>query len=230
MTDDNIARNLCWYCKSEIGCKHFCDHCVKIQPLIDDIDYFRFMGLQRKLNIDLTELERRYYELSKRFHPDYYQNQSGFERLVSRDKSSLLNEAYATLKDPMRRAEYMMRLEGINIEKNNTHLSPDFIAEVFGLQEKIEEFESVKKEKPQSFGALETELREVEKSLNGKIEKLKNDLLKLFVLWDGIFFVSNQVTEEMQEKKIELIERIKDLIEKQLYLESVKHNLLRILT
>lgn len=228
--EDNIARNLCWYCKSEIGCKHFCDHCVKIQPLIDDIDYFRFMGLQRKLNVDLAELERRYYELSKRFHPDYYQNQSGFERLVSRDKSSLLNEAYGTLKDPMRRAEYMMKLEGVNIEKNNSHLSPEFISEVFELQERIEEFEKAKKENAKNSGALGAQLKEIEKVLNDKIERLKSDLLKLFVLWDGLFSGSSHVSDEMKEKKIELIKRIKDLIEKKLYLDSVKHNLLRILT
>jgi len=74
-------------------------------------DYFTFLGLSRKLGIDVQELDRRYRALSRQFHPDYFHNASPGERRVSLERSSYLNDAYRTLKNPITRIEYLLKLE-----------------------------------------------------------------------------------------------------------------------
>src|SRR5947209_2347425 len=82
-----------------------------IEPFPPGTDYFSALGLPRKLVIDLRDLERRYYELSRRFHPDFFQSAPTRERLASLENSALINKAYHTLRDPLARAEYLVRLE-----------------------------------------------------------------------------------------------------------------------
>jgi molecular chaperone HscB len=74
-------------------------------------DYFTFLGLTRKLGIDVQALDRRYRALSRQFHPDYFHNASPSERRVSLERSSYLNDAYRTLKNPVTRIEYLLKLE-----------------------------------------------------------------------------------------------------------------------
>src|SRR5512132_3528401 len=71
-----LARSMCWHCQSDIGGEYFCGQCVKVQPLSKDIDYFTCLGLPRKLNIDTGSLETKFYELSRAFHPDFYEGKS----------------------------------------------------------------------------------------------------------------------------------------------------------
>ncbi|HEV3062859.1 MAG TPA: Fe-S protein assembly co-chaperone HscB [Vicinamibacterales bacterium] len=75
-------------------------------------DYFSFLGLPRKLGIDMNDLEQRYRALSRQFHPDYFYNASPGERRASLERSSYLNDAYRTLKSPAARLEYLLKLEG----------------------------------------------------------------------------------------------------------------------
>src|SRR5262245_50195470 len=83
-----------------------------IEPFPPGTDYFSALGLPRALRIDRTDLERRYHDLSRRFHPDFFQTASPRERRVSLENSALLNQAYRTLRDPISRTEYLVRLEG----------------------------------------------------------------------------------------------------------------------
>src|SRR5205814_8438355 len=76
-------------------------------------DYFSFLGVQRKLNLDAAELEQRFRTLSRQFHPDYFYNATPAERRASLDRSSYLNNAYRTLKQPISRIEYLLELEGM---------------------------------------------------------------------------------------------------------------------
>src|SRR2546425_899633 len=106
-----LARSMCWHCQSDIGGEYFCNQCVKVQPLSKDMDYFSCFGLPRKLNIDTARLETKFYELSRVFHPDFFEGKSEMERAVSLANSAILNQAYRTLKDPIQRVEYLLRLE-----------------------------------------------------------------------------------------------------------------------
>src|SRR5215467_7183781 len=76
-------------------------------------DFFSFLGLQRKLRIDMADLEQRYRALSRQFHPDYFYNAAPAERRMALEQSSYLNDAYRTLKNPVTRIEYLLKLEGL---------------------------------------------------------------------------------------------------------------------
>ncbi len=79
---DELAKDLCWYCNEETGMGHFCNHCVKLQPLPDKQDYFSFIGLERKMRLDPKKLEETFYALSRKFHPDFYQDKSDKEKAL----------------------------------------------------------------------------------------------------------------------------------------------------
>src|SRR5262245_23895109 len=91
---------------------HFCPQCDHILSLGRHGNYFAFMGLPRKLNLDPDELERKFRTLSRQFHPDFFYNATPAERRASLERSSYLNDAYRTLKDPVARVEYLLSLEG----------------------------------------------------------------------------------------------------------------------
>ena len=76
-------------------------------------DFFSFLGLPRTLRIDMADLEQRYRALSRQFHPDYFYNAPPAERRGALEKSSYLNDAYRTLKNPVARIEYLLKLEGL---------------------------------------------------------------------------------------------------------------------
>ena len=67
------------------------------------VDYFSFFGLERKLGLDVSALERRFYELSWKLHPDNFHNASAEEQAASLEKASVLNDAWRTLRDPVSR-------------------------------------------------------------------------------------------------------------------------------
>ena len=79
-------------------------------------DYFAFFGLPRKLTIDLAELERRFHSLSWKLHPDNFVRATEDERQLSLERSSQLNDAYRTLRDPVSRVEYLLSLAGMRKE------------------------------------------------------------------------------------------------------------------
>src|SRR5258707_4295681 len=92
---------------------HFCPQCTKILPLQRHGDYFRFLGLPRKLNIAAADLEQRFRSLSREFHPDYFYNASPAARRARLERSSYLNDAYRTLRQPETRIEYLLKIEGL---------------------------------------------------------------------------------------------------------------------
>src|SRR6476620_11235597 len=96
----------CWSCGT-MRAVHFCSACGKVQPPMP-VDYFTFFGLPRKLNLDTALLEREFYELSRKLHPDIYARAVPQEQEWSLEQSSLLNDAYRTLRDPIRRTEYLL--------------------------------------------------------------------------------------------------------------------------
>src|SRR5262245_1704984 len=92
---------------------HFCPQCTKVLNLGRHGDYFAFLGLPRKVNLDGNDLEQRFRRLSRQFHPDFFYNASPAERRASLERSSYLNDAYRTLKQPMARLSYLLELEGV---------------------------------------------------------------------------------------------------------------------
>jgi molecular chaperone HscB len=121
---------------------HFCPQCTKILTLGRHGDYFAFLGLPRKLHIDAGDLEQRFRALSRQFHPDYFYNATPAERLASLERSSYLNDAYRTVRQPIARIEYLLKIEGMapkGPEEASRQVPPALLEEVFALNEELAE-------------------------------------------------------------------------------------------
>jgi molecular chaperone HscB len=140
---------------------HFCPQCTKILTLGRHGDYFSFLGMPRRLNLDVAELEKAFRALSRQFHPDYFYNATPAERRASLERSSYLNDAYRTLKDPVQRVIYLLELEGVLTAADRSEtgnagklVPPDLLEEVFALNEELDEVRAAR-----AAGAPESEWR-----------------------------------------------------------------------
>ncbi len=116
-SQDTPLKVHCWSC-GDMRAAHFCQQCGKVQPPVP-VDFFSFFGLSYRLNLDTKNLEREFYDLSRHLHPDINAGSSDPEQEWSLEKSSQLNDAYRTLKDPIARTEYLLRLQGVQLEEQS---------------------------------------------------------------------------------------------------------------
>ena len=111
------------------------------------MNYFEVFGLPRRLAVDGAELQRRFYELSRRCHPDFHHGASPDEQAAALDASARLNAAYRALRDPIARIEYLVGLEeGRETREGATvkpQAPPELLAEMFEIQEALAEAKSV---------------------------------------------------------------------------------------
>ena len=113
-------------------------------------DHFERLGLPRRFSVDASDLERNYLARSREVHPDFH---SGDTDAVE-DASAALNDAYATLRDPFRRAEHLLLLLGGPSAKDDKSLPPAFLMEMLELREVIE----TAKESPTEVARIEADL------------------------------------------------------------------------
>lgn len=103
-------------------------------------NHFELFGLPVAFDIDANELTSRYRELQRRVHPDKFANASDQERRLSLQMTALVNEAFQTLKDPVRRGHYLLSLRGIDVgEETDTAMDPAFLMEQMEWREHLEE-------------------------------------------------------------------------------------------
>ncbi len=107
------------------------------------MDHFEVFGLPRRLAIDTAELQRKFYELSRRHHPDFHQTAPPEEQARALEASARLNAAYRALRDPILRVEYLVRLEeGRDTKEGATakpKAPPELLEEMFEIQEALAE-------------------------------------------------------------------------------------------
>jgi len=128
----------CWHCGHQEGHSLFGASCHALQEPASD--YYSLLGLPRKLNIETGELQTRFYEMSRRLHPDLFTRKSERERHYALEASSTLNDAYRTLRDPVKRANYVLKQEGFDIgEQRSKDVPPELLEEVFELNMALEE-------------------------------------------------------------------------------------------
>lgn len=188
----------CWSC-GDMRAAHFCESCGKVQPPVP-VDYFAFFGLPRKLNLDVAMLERDFYELSRKLHPDLNARSESKEQEWSLQQSSLLNDAYRTLKDPVRRTQYLLRLEGVELEEQSKSATeqaratgelkkqivpPDLLEEVFELNMQLEELRMQKKMGEDDPALLE-EIGKQKLALEDKHDQLLKELQGHWEIWDNL--------------------------------------------
>jgi molecular chaperone HscB len=133
----------CWSCGEEVAAgQPFCESCGKVQSP-QPADYFAMFGLPPKLNLDVQTLEKQFYRYSRKLHPDVHARASRLEQEWSLAQASLLNDAYRTLKNPLDRTKYLLRLEGVEFEEdrgpNPSKVPADLLEEVFELNMQLEE-------------------------------------------------------------------------------------------
>jgi len=107
------------------------------------VNHFEVFGLERRLGIDAEALQRRFYELSRRYHPDFHAGATPTEQAEALAASARLNAAYRTLRDPIARIDYLVRLEeGRETKEGATDkpkAPPELLAEMFEIQEALAE-------------------------------------------------------------------------------------------
>ncbi len=188
----------CWSCGA-MRAAHFCEACGKVQPPVP-VDYFSFFGLPPKLNLDVAALERDFYALSRKLHPDLSAKSGSEEQEWSLEQSSMLNDAYRTLRDPIKRTEYLLHLEGVELEEQSKAATeharatgdikkqivlPELLEEVFELNMHLEELRMNKKTGDDD-PALFEEIGKAKLSLESKHEALLHELQTYWKAWDGV--------------------------------------------
>lgn len=181
------AVGACWNCQAPTNGAHFCPACGKIQPLPRGTDYFAFFGLPRKLRLDPATLEQRFHQLSWKLHPDNFVNSSESERELSLDRSSQLNDAYRTLREPISRVEYLLAIEGMRKEgQQKQQAPPELLEEVFELNESLDELREARGSEGDVSvtGVLRARLAEAQKNFEEKLGEVDALLGAVFGEWD----------------------------------------------
>ena len=138
-----IADHTCWRCgqtseEDSEAASLFCKFCNSLQRPV--VDYYAFFGLEKTLTIDTDELQRRYYMLSRQLHPDRFTRATDTERNFSLEATSILNDGYRVLRDPVQRAEYILKESGFDIgEQRSKDVPPELLEEVFELNMALDE-------------------------------------------------------------------------------------------
>ena len=207
---------------------HFCHACGKVQPPAP-VDYFAFFGMPRKLNVDVASLERAFYELSRKLHPDLNARADKREQEWSLEQSSLLNDAYRTLKDPIKRTQYLLRLEGVELEEQSKTATerarasgevkkqivlPDLLEEVFELNMQLEELRANKKmgeDDPALVRDLESHKAQFEKKYEELAEELKNH-------WDHW---DRALDLDSAEQRRDALDSMVDLLNRRSYIRNL---------
>src|SRR5215467_12824396 len=132
-------------------------------------DYFSVFELPRKLWLEMSVVEQKFLQLSWKLHPDNFVNATEEEQELSLKRSSELNDAYRTLKDPVARVEYLLAIEGERKEgEKKQQAPPELLEEVFELNESLDELREAKAEGG-DLTALKASLQEAEKDFQEKL-------------------------------------------------------------
>jgi molecular chaperone HscB len=206
----------CWSCGT-MRAVHFCSACGKVQPP-KPVDYFAFFGFPRKLGLDVAALEKEFYALSRRLHPDVFGQAEDRERAWSLEQSSMLNDAYRTLKDPIKRTEYLLRIEGVELEEQSKQATEkarasgelkkqvvpaDLLEEVFELNMHLEELR-VQKKLGEDDPALLEEIGKAKLSLEEKYDALLNELKAEWAKWDKA--IENESDPNRQQVLVAMVD------------------------
>jgi molecular chaperone HscB len=223
----------CWSCGSPLGttrAAHFCESCGKVQPPVP-VDYFSFFGLPPKLNLDVAVLEKDFYLLSRKLHPDLNASAGSKEQEWSLEQSSLLNDAYRTLRDPIKRTQYLLRLEGVELEEQSKAATeqaratgetkkqivpPDLLEEVFELNMHLEELrmnQKVGDDDP----ALFEEIGKAKLSLEAKHEALLQELQARWKEWDSLIDRGDATSQERSAITAQMV----DILNRRNYIRNL---------
>ena len=206
----------CWSCKAPVAGAHFCASCGKIQPLPPGTDYFGFFGWPQKLTIDPALLEEQFHKLSWKLHPDNFVRASEEERNLSLDRSSQLNDAYRTLRDPIARIEYLLLRLGLRKEGTTKQQAPpELLEEVFELNESLDELREARSEGG-DVESLRKRLIEAQNSFKEKLSEVDEELADIAREWDAALdATANEATRSV------LLARMNEILNRRSYIRNL---------
>jgi molecular chaperone HscB len=230
---DKPLKAHCWSC-GDMRAAHFCQQCGKVQPPVP-VDYFSFFGLPYRLNLDTGQLEREFYDLSRHLHPDLNAGSSGPEQEWSLEKSSQLNDAYRTLKDPITRTEYLLRVQGVQLEEQSQAATeearrtggvkkqvvpPDLLEEVFELNMQLEELRMNKK-MGEDDRTLVHDVQKTEQLLRSKHDSLVEELRSTWNDWDALIDRGDGGENVLESDRAKVRDRMVDVLNRRSYIRNL---------
>lgn len=176
-------------------------------------DYFQVFGLDRKLKVDTAGLEKVFYAQSRRLHPDRFAAKPAAEQEAALAAASELNDAYRTLKDPILRTQYLLGLEGVELEEQSKAateaartsgvekkqlIPPELLEEVFELNMQLMEMKSAKQMGDEADPNVRRNLQAAAETFQGKMAETQDALEGLWERWDaGDAAAKESAKEEM---------------------------------
>ena len=134
----------CWSCKGPVNQGNpFCQTCEVVQSP-GQVSHFSRFELPLSFRIDEAQLDRKYFELQRILHPDRFVARSSKEKALSQQQAISLNDAYETLKDPLKRADYLIHLFGTEVLPEGCNLvnDQDLLMEAMEMREALLEAET----------------------------------------------------------------------------------------
>ena len=171
------------------------------------MDYFQFFSLPRHLVIDVPALEKSFYAQSRRLHPDRFASRPAAEQEAALAQSSLLNDAYRTLKDPIARTEYLLKLEGVELEEQSQRATdaarasgtekkqlvpPELLEEVFELNMQLQEMRMAREMGDEDDPQLRQDLLSARKNFESMLAAIQTELEVLWRRWDAALDVQDR--------------------------------------
>jgi len=185
-------------------------------PTMTDSNYFSVFSLPRKLALDTAALEKTYYAQSRKLHPDRFAAKPVAEQEAALAEASRLNDAYRTLKDPIARTEYLLTLEGVQLDEQSKQATdaaktagvakkqiapPELLEEVFELNMQLEEMRMNRKlgeDDPQ----LVKELQAAKANFEGMLAVIQTELEALWAKWDAGVDVDDAGAKDSAKKEM----------------------------
>ncbi|HEY2468984.1 MAG TPA: Fe-S protein assembly co-chaperone HscB [Terracidiphilus sp.] len=222
---DSAVPVACWSCAvAHNESILFCPHCSKIQPPPGG-DYFSVFSLVPALDLDLGMLEHQFHKLSRKLHPDRFARAAENEKEWSLADTALLNDAYRTLRDPIRRTEYLLKLRGAEIgeehagrnrkgvpedgsssselRRDPSRVPADLLEEAFDLNMQLEEMRMARK-MGETDPELQSSLEQAKKKFDDMLDDVDRDLRAQWALWDA---GDEPARKDSEKKMVSLLDR-----------------------
>jgi len=170
-------------------------------------NFYEFFGIDRKLDLDENALQKRFYELSREWHPDRFSRKSSEESARAMENTAIINDGYRTLRDPVKRAEYLLTEEGFPIgEQRSKDVPPELLEEVFELNMALEEMRS-------GDESARPQLEEAKGKFIGMRTEIDSQLRSLFARYDA--------AESESETAKQALNEVRGVLNKRRYIENL---------
>lgn len=165
------------------------------------MNYFELFEIPVQLKVDITSLHKKFFELSRKYHPDYFVNDNTEAQSESLEKSALLNKAYKAFKNPDETIKYVLQQKGLLEEEEKYELPPGFLMEVLEINEQLMDAEDQ--------GAID--------NLKTAIDAMQNEI------YEPVKKIITNYQEDTTSEK-ELLQ-VKEYYYKKKYLDRIRHQL-----